>query len=37
MVLFGKISVTSAMVVRVILRVLDLFSCRVYVKSGTNK
>jgi hypothetical protein len=37
MVLFGPISVSSAMVVRVILRELSLFSCRVYVKSGTNE
>jgi hypothetical protein len=37
MVLFGVISITLAMVVRVILRVLGLFSCRVYVKSGMNE
>ena len=37
MVLFGPISMSSAMVVRVILRALGLFSCRVNVKSGTNE
>ncbi len=37
MVWFGPISVLSAMVVRVILRALGLFSCRDYVKSGTNE
>jgi hypothetical protein len=35
-VLFVPISVLSAMVVRVISRVLGLFSCRVYVRFGTN-
>jgi hypothetical protein len=37
MVLFRPNSVTLAMVVRVILKVLGLFSCRVYVQSGTNE
>jgi hypothetical protein len=36
-VLLGPISMTSAMVVRVISRVLGLFSCKVYVKSGMNE
>jgi hypothetical protein len=35
-VLFGAISITSAMVVRVFWRVRECFSCKVYVKSGTN-
>jgi hypothetical protein len=36
MVSFGAISITSAMVVRVVWRVRECFCCRVYVKSGTN-
>ena len=36
MVLFGAISITSAMVARVIWRVRDSFCCRFYVKSGAN-
>jgi hypothetical protein len=36
MLSFGAISVTSAMVTRVIRRVRECFCCRVYVKSGTN-
>ncbi len=37
MVLFGAISITSVMVVRVFWRVRERFCCRGYVKSGTNK
>jgi hypothetical protein len=37
MVLFGAISITSAMVVRVFWRVREHFGCRAYVKSGTNE
>ncbi len=33
--LFGAISIVSAMVVSVVVRVIGQFSCRVYVKSGT--
>ncbi len=36
MVLFGAISITSTMFVRVIWRVRERFCCRVYVKSSTN-
>jgi hypothetical protein len=36
MELFEAISITSAIVVRVVWRVSECFCCRVYVKSGTN-
>jgi hypothetical protein len=37
MVSFGAISIMSAIVVRVVLRVREHFCCRVHVKSGTNE
>jgi hypothetical protein len=36
MPLFDAISISSAMVFSVVVRVMGPFSCRVYVKSGTN-
>jgi hypothetical protein len=37
MMLFGAISVVSAMVLSVVVRVIRQFSCRVYVKSGMRR
>ncbi len=36
MPLFDAISISSAMVFSVVVRVMGRFSCRVYLKSGTN-